>query len=84
MYDKLIENYINMLTEKDIKAYIIKEGATATDEEVKIIYHFIRKNYKELLKPNGMDTLKTIKPYLSITLYEEIAKKYLTTKNKFF
>jgi len=84
MYDKLIENYVHRLTESDIKDYIRKEGFPVTEEEVKVIYNFIKKNYKDLLKPNGMDTLKTIKPYLSITLYEEIAKKYITTKNKFF
>lgn len=84
MYDRLIENYIHTLTKMDIKNYIQKEGASATDDEVSIIYDFIKKNYKALLAPNGMDTLKNIKPYLSITLYEEIAKKYITTKNKFF
>ena len=84
MYDKLIENYIYSMTPKDVEAYIKKEGATATEEEVSIIYNFIKKNYKALLKKDGIETLKTIKPYLSITLYEEIAKKYITTKNKFF
>jgi len=84
MYDKLIENYIHTLTHADIKNYIQKEGASATDEEVSIIHQFILKNYKALLAPNGMEVLKTIKPYLSITLYEEIAKKYIATKNKFF
>ena len=84
MYNKLIENYVSTLTEQEIKAYIEKEGATATDQEVAIIHRFIKQNYKALLAPDGMEVLKTIKPYLSITLYEEIAKKYITTKNKFF
>lgn len=84
MYDKLIENYLSSMTKQDVKNYIQKEGAIATDEEVSIIYEFIKKNYKALLSPTGIETLKTIKPYLSITLYEEIAKKYITTKNKFF
>ncbi len=84
MYDKLIENYIYSMTPKDVENYIKKEGATATEKEVSIIYEFIKKNYKALLRPDGIETLKTIKPYLSISLYEEIAKKYITTKNKFF
>ena len=107
MYDKLIEGYIQTLTENDVKDYVVKQGVAITDEEVKTVYQFVKnyaekegvsitdgeakiifdflhKNYKALLGPNGIETLKTIKPYLSITLYEEIAKKYITTKNKFF
>ena len=44
MYDKLIENYVHRLTESDIKDYIRKEGFPVTDEEVKVIYNFIKKN----------------------------------------
>ena len=84
MYKKLIENYIGSLTVADVKNYAEKEGVSITDGEAKIIFDFLHKNYKALLGPNGIETLKTIKPYLSITLYEEIAKKYITTKNKFF
>lgn len=84
MYDKLIENYVQTLTESDVKDYAIKQGVTITDKEVKTIYQFIKKNYKALLSENGFETLKQIKPYLSITLYDEIAKKYIATKNKFF
>ena len=47
MYDKLIENYVHRLTESDIKDYIRKEGFPVTDEEVKVIYNFIKKNYKD-------------------------------------
>lgn len=84
MYERLIENYIHSLKEEDIKTYAIKEGVAITDHEVHIIYEFIMKNYKSLLSDTGMETLKTIKPYLSITLYDEITKKYIATKNKFF
>ncbi len=84
MYDKLIEGYIQTLTENDVKDYVVKQGVAITDEEVKTVYQFVKNNYKELLKEDGFETLKQIKPYLSITLYEEIAKKYITTKNKFF
>lgn len=84
MYEKLIENYIQTLTESDIKNYIEKEGEMVTNQEVTTIYHFINKYYKQLLTDDGLATLQQIKPYLSIPLYSAIEKKYISTKNKFF
>ena len=50
MYDKLIEGYIQTLTENDVKDYVVKQGVAITDEEVKTVYQFVKNNYKELLK----------------------------------
>ena len=84
MYDKIIENYVKTMTEEDVRRYALKEGVSITDQEVTTIYYFIKEKYKDLIKEDGLKTLKTIKSSISIPLYEEIEKKYITTKNKFF
>ncbi len=84
MYEKFIEDSLTSLKESDIKNYAKREGISLSNEETKIIDQFIRKYYKELLKEEGLQTLQKLKSVLSIPLYQEIEKKYITTKNKFF
>ena len=69
MYDKLIEGYIQTLTENDVKDYVVKQGVAITDEEVKTVYQFVKNNYKELLKEDGFETLKQIKFSLNFLLW---------------
>ena len=84
MYESLIKNYISKLTLEDIKRYASIKDINANEEEMQIVYNFIKKHYDKLLSqdmPFIENKLKNkLRPELYNTLlnlYNEEKKKYL-------
>ena len=84
MYKEIIKKYINILTKEDIKRYALKENIEVTNEEITIIYNFIKTNYQEILNNNEKSFYllkQKLKPELYntiISLYNKYKTKYLT------
>lgn len=84
MYESLIKNYISKLTLEDIKRYASIKDINANEEEMQIVYEFIKNHYDKLLSqdmPFIENKLKNkLRPELYNTLlnlYNEEKKKYL-------
>ena len=84
MYESLIKNYISKLTIEDIKRYASIKDINANEEEMQIVYEFIKNHYNKLLSqdmPFIENKLKNkLRPELYNTLlnlYNEEKKKYL-------
>ena len=45
----LIEEYVNRLKKSDITYYAQKQGILLDNEEVDIIYNYIKKDYKTII-----------------------------------
>lgn len=78
MYENIIKNYVNKLTKNHIKNFCIKENITISNEEINIIYYYIKNNWKDIMyNPN---------PYLKIAkekLNKDVYEKLLDLKDKY-
>ncbi len=78
MYENIIKNYVNKLTKDHIKNFCIKENITISNEEINIIYYYIKNNWKDIMyNPN---------PYLKIAkekLNKDVYEKLLDLKDKY-
>lgn len=81
MYKTLILKYIHLLTPEHVKNYAISNNISVTNEEVIIIYKFIRENYQELLDSDAV--LVKLKPHIREELYQTIQKLYKENKAKY-
>lgn len=78
----IIKEFVDKLKEEDIKSFALKERVTITDEEVKIIYMYI-KNYWQIFYKDNPDTLfKELKEKLSEKVYNKIIELYTKYKKK--
>ena len=82
IYKELIKKYINLLEPIHIKNYAKNKNINITDNEINIIYNFIKTNYIELL--DNELTLNKLKPLIREDLYKEILKEYKENKVKYF
>ena len=82
MKDFLIENYISKLTFEDILNYAVKEGITLTNEEIKIVDNYLKKNWRTLLYGNPKGILDELKFKLAKDSYQKIETLYERLKNK--
>ena len=82
IYKDIIKKYINYLTPIHIKNYANNKNITISNEEVNIIYKFIKDYYLELLEDENI--LNKLKPLIRDDLYKEIIKEYKENKAKYF
>ena len=81
IYKELIKKYIQKLNINDIKLYCINNNIQVTNEEISIIYCFIKENYNDLL--NGKDEVfYKLKKIIRNDLYNNIINIYKENKNK--
>ena len=63
----LISEYVKRLTKEDINNFALKQGVSLTEEELDIIYNYVKKDYKTVIYGNPrviLDELKTkVKPF---------------------
>ena len=53
----LIEEYVNRLTRNDIERFALKQGIVLDNDELNIVYTYIKKNYKTIIYGNPKDIL---------------------------
>ena len=73
-----IKNNIHLLTKDDIKNYT-NNKYNLTDQEINIIYNFIKENYNSLLEQDT-SSFEILKNQLNTSLYNDIINLY--NKNK--
>lgn len=82
MYEYIIGEYVNKLTEKDIKNYALKKNINLTNEETQIIYVYIKNYWKVFYKGEPNELFTELKEKLNKKTYDEIVKLYKEYKNK--
>lgn len=78
----LIEEYINKMKKEDIEKFALKQGITLNDEELSIIYEYIKNNYKTILYGNPKNILLEIKEKVNYITYSKIENLYMKFKDK--
>lgn len=79
MEEILLKNYVSKLTKENIINYIKKENINASDNDINIIYEYIKKYFMIFYKGDPTYLFNELKDKLSKTAYEkaqELYKKY--------
>lgn len=78
----LISEYVNRMQKKDVNNFAIKQGITLDNEELDIIYNYIKNNYKTLIYGNPKVILEEIKYQVKPLTYNKIENLYMQFKDK--
>ena len=82
IYKNIIQKYINYLEPIHIKNYARNKNIYITDNEIQIIYNFIKKYNIEII--DNFSLLNELKPLIREDLYKEILIEYKENKAKYF
>ncbi len=84
MYEILLKNYVSKLTIDDVKRYASNQNIIATEEEMQIVYEFIKKYYYKVFSNDDLVFIeKNLKPKLSPNLYQYLLNLYKEQKAKY-
>ncbi len=83
IYQKIIENYIPKLTTNDLKVFAAKNNIEYTEDELLIVYQFIKYHYHDLLDQN-IKVFEEIKEKINPNLYKKLLHLYIDYKQKYF
>ena len=78
----LIEEYVNRMRLDDVNNFALKQGIILDDEELNIIFKYIKDNYKTILYGNPKDILLEIKDKVKPITYSKIENLYMKFKDK--
>lgn len=78
----LITEYVNRMTKEDINKYALKQGIILENDELDLIYTYIKSNYKTILFGNPKDILEEIKSQVKPLTYNKIENLYIQFKDK--
>lgn len=78
----LITEYVKRMTKEDINRFSLKQGIILDNEELDIVYNYIKDNYKTILYGNPKDILLEIKEKVKPLTYNKIENLYMKFKDK--
>ena len=78
----LISEYVNRMQKQDVNNFALKQGITLDNEELDIIYNYIKNNYKTLIYGNPKVRLEEIKYQVKPLTYNKIENLYMQFKDK--
>ena len=78
----LISEYVNRMQKQDVNNFALKKGITLDNEELDIIYNYIKNNYKTLIYGNPKVILEEIKYQVKPLTYNKIENLYMQFKDK--
>ena len=76
MYELIIKRYVDNLQKQDILIFANKEGINLNNDEIDILYTYIKKHWKFILKDNPYDLFLEIKPHLNDEAYSKMIELY--------
>ncbi len=83
MKERLISEYINRMTLDDVNNFAVKNGIILKDEEVKLIYNYIKSDWRTIVFGNPRGILDDLKEKLDNTSYRKIETLYIYFKNRY-
>ena len=82
MYELIIKNYIEKLTEEDIKKYARNYNIDIKDDECKILYLYANNYWKDFYKDEPKELINELKEKLSPNTFNDLYKIYKNAKSK--
>ena len=82
MYELIIKNYIEKLTEEDIKKHAKNYNININDDECKVLYLYAKNYWKEFYKSEPKDLISELKEKISPNTFNTLYKIYKDAKSK--
>lgn len=82
MYQRIARNYISKLTTKDLENFAKRKNISYTQDELIIIYQFIKYHYEDLLNEN-IKVFEELKEKINPILYKQLLNIYIEYKQKY-
>ena len=82
MYEFLIKEYVNKLTEEDIKKYAMGYNIDISDDECKILYLYAKNYWREFYKSEPKELINELKEKLRPNTFKVLYKFYKEIKSK--
>lgn len=82
MYEIIIRDYINKLTEQDIIEYSKRKNIELNDDEVKILYLYAKNYWREFYKGYPKDLIEELREKLRPQTFKTLYKIYIDLKQK--
>lgn len=83
MKECFIEKYIQKLTINDINNFSLKNNIILNENEKRLIYNYIKKDWKIIIYGNPISIFNELKRNIKIEEYNKIEKLYYIYKNKY-
>jgi len=78
----IIINYIKKLTKDDVIRYCKNNSIPLTDDELDVIYYYIKHRYNDFFEGREMELLEEIKYKVKSATYNKIVDLYLKYRDK--
>ena len=78
----LVGEYVKRLTKDDVKNFALSQGVILEEQELDIIYDYIKKYYKTIIYGNARSVLDELKDKVRPITYQKIETLYLQFKDK--
>ena len=78
----IVSNYIKKLNKSDIINYCNINSIPLTDDEVDVIYYYIKNRYIDFLEGHSLELLEEIKYKVKSATYNKILELYNIYKDK--
>ena len=82
MYQRIARSYISKLTTKDLERFARSKNISYTQDELIIIYQFIKYHYEDLLNEN-IKVFEELKGKINPILYKQLLNLYIEYKQKY-
>lgn len=82
LYQRIARSYISKLTTKDLERFARSKNISYTQDELIIIYQFIKYHYEDLLNEN-IKVFEELKGKINPILYKQLLNLYIEYKQKY-
>lgn len=83
MFNKLIEQYVQRMNYNDIINFSNKNGISLKQNEIELIYNYIKNDWKTIVYGNPRGILDELKNNVDNITYNKIENLYYQLKNKY-
>ena len=82
IYKEIVRKYVNSMSINDLEKFAIKNNINYSNDELLVIYNFIKYNYNELLNEN-IKVFEDIRDKINPVLYKRLLNLYIEYKQKY-
>lgn len=83
MFKNIIKNYINNLTKEKINTFALDNGIKLKNNEIDIIYKYIKSDWETIIYSNHYIILNKIKDNIDSKVYQKIDELIIFYKEKY-
>lgn len=82
MYEIIIRDYVNKLTEKDIIEFGKRKNIDISFEDSQVLYVYAKNYWKEFYKGNPNELIEELKQKINPDTFNKLHKIYINLKKK--